>query len=32
VPSDITTAQALQLLQNPGEVVAQNGEGTTGKQ
>ncbi len=32
VPTNITTAQALQLLQNPDEVVAQNGEGTAGKQ
>lgn len=32
VPSNITTAQALQMLQNPNEVVAQNGQGTTGKQ
>lgn len=32
VPSNITTAQALQLLQNPGEVVAENGPGTAGKQ
>jgi hypothetical protein len=32
VPSNITTAQALQMLQKPDEVVAQNGEGTTGKQ
>jgi len=32
VPSNITTAQALQLLQNPDEVVAQNGEGSAGKQ
>jgi len=32
VPSNVTTAQALQMLQNPGEVVAQNGEGTAGKQ
>jgi len=31
VPSNITTAQALQLLQNPDEVVAQNGEGAAGK-
>ncbi len=28
VPSNLTTAQALQLLQNPDEVVAQNGGGT----
>jgi len=27
VPSNITTAQALQMLQNPGEVVAENGGG-----
>jgi len=32
VPSNVTTAQALQMLQNPDEVVAQNGEGTAGKQ
>ncbi|MFZ0707684.1 MAG: hypothetical protein WAM71_18935 [Candidatus Korobacteraceae bacterium] len=32
VPSNITTAQALQLLQNPDEVVAQNAEGSAGKQ
>jgi hypothetical protein len=32
VPSNITTAQALKLLQNPDEVVAENGGGTTGKQ
>ena len=32
VPSNITTAQALQLLQNPDEVVAQNGSATSGKQ
>jgi hypothetical protein len=32
VPSNVTTAQALQLLQNPDEVVASNGEGTVGKQ
>lgn len=32
VPSNITTAQALQLLRNPDEVVAQNSEGTAGKQ
>ncbi len=32
VPSNITTAQALQMLQRSDEVVAQNGEGTTGKQ
>jgi hypothetical protein len=32
VPSNITTSQALQLLQNPDEVVAQNGEGMAGKQ
>jgi hypothetical protein len=32
VPSNITTAQALQLLHNPDEVVAQNGDGTSGKQ
>jgi hypothetical protein len=32
VPSNVTTAQALQLLQNPDEVVAQNGGGTAGKQ
>ena len=31
VPSNITTAQALQLLQNPDEVVAQNGQGAAGK-
>lgn len=31
VPSNITTAQALQLLQNPDEVVAQNGGGSAGK-
>jgi len=32
VPSNVTTAQALQLLQNPDEVVASNGEGRAGKQ
>jgi hypothetical protein len=32
VPSNVTTAQALQLLQNRDEVVAQNGGGTAGKQ
>lgn len=32
VPSNITTAQALQLLQNPDEVVASNAEATAGKQ
>lgn len=32
VPSNISTAQALQLLQNPDEVVAQSGGATTGKQ
>ncbi len=32
VPSNITTAQALQMLQNPDEVVAQNAEGAAGKQ
>jgi hypothetical protein len=31
VPSNITTAQALQFLQNPDEVVAQNGDRTAGK-
>ncbi len=32
VPSNITTARALQLLQNPDEVVASNGGATEGKQ
>lgn len=32
VPPNVTTAQALQLLQNPAEVVAQNGEAKAGKQ
>ncbi len=32
VPSNITTAQALQLLHNPDEVVAQNASTTSGKQ
>jgi hypothetical protein len=32
VPPNITTAQALQLLQNPDEVVARNGDGAAGKQ
>jgi len=31
VPSNLTTAQALQLLQNPDEVVAQSGGGAGGK-
>ncbi len=32
VPSNLTTAQALQLLKNPNEVVAQSGGGTAEKQ
>jgi hypothetical protein len=32
VPSNLSTAQALQLLQNPDEVVAHNGGETGGKQ
>ena len=32
VPSNISTAQALQLLENPAEVVAQSGGPTSGKQ
>jgi len=32
VPSNLTTAQALQMLQNPSEVVAENNGGTSGNQ